>query len=52
MWYDTLIVIVIIGALLLAIICKLTKQTMKELFIDIGDFISERKENAEERYLQ
>lgn len=52
MWWDTLIAIALIVALLLAIICKLTKQTMIELFRDIGGWLSERKESAQERYLE
>ena len=51
MWWDTLIAIVIILALLLAIVARLTKQTITEIFGNIMDFFKDRKEDMYEPYL-
>lgn len=50
-WYDVVITIVIIGGLILAVWAKISKQTIMDLIRDIVDFIRERRENAQERYL-
>ena len=46
MWWDTLIAIAIIGAILLVAWSKITKKTLPEVINSITEVIRERKESA------
>jgi hypothetical protein len=48
MWYDTLIAIVIVLALLLIVISRITKQTIPEFIGQMIDLIREKKEEGME----